>query len=332
MTEEDQTASEDAATRAGQGNDAEVRRAESSHSVDTEVLRSSPDGSASPAKGRRRKGTSRRRARRKHPEKVLRLTTYERLSEYLQAFAEGHFHLMILVGAGGLAKSRLVRAVLGEKGCWIEGNATPFGMYAQLYRHKDEFVVIDDVDALYADRSGVRLLKCLCQTEEEKTMAWHSDARSLERQRIPREFTTKSRVVIISNDWQTLNKNVAALQDRGHVLLFQPTAAEVHARAGTWFDDQEIYGWFAQNLHRVREPSFRHYVRAKELKAAGMDWTAVLVAEEPNPRARIAAEVLANPAYGSTAARVAAFVQQGGGCRATFFNYRKLVNGNGTAR
>jgi hypothetical protein len=258
---------------------------------------------------------------------VLRLTTYARLGEYLQAFAEGHFHLLILVGAGGLAKSRLVRAVLGEQACWIEGNATPFGMYAKLYRHKDEFVVIDDVDALYADRSGVRLLKCLCQTEEEKTVAWHSDARSLERQGIPREFTTKSRVAIISNDWQTLNKNVAALQDRGHVLLFQPTAAEVHQRAGTWFDDQEIYGWFATNLHRVREPSFRHYVRAKELKAAGMDWTAVLVVQEPNPRARIAAQVLADPAYDSTAARVQAFVQQGGGCRATFFNHRRRLQG-----
>ena len=111
------------------------------------------------------------------------------------------------------------------------------------------------------------------------------------------------------------------------MLLFQPTAAEVHARAGTWFDDQEIYGWFATNLHRVREPSFRHYVRAKELKAAGMDWTAVLVAEEPNPRARIAAEVLASPAYDSTAARVAAFVQQGGGCRAIFFNHRRRLQG-----
>ena len=38
---------------------------------------------------------------------------------------------------------------------------------AKLYRHRDQFVVIDDVDALYADRSGVRLLKCLCQTEIE---------------------------------------------------------------------------------------------------------------------------------------------------------------------
>ena len=125
--------------------------------------------------------------------------------------------------------------------------------------------------------------------------------------------------------WQTLNKNVAALQDRGHVLLFEPGAAEVHSQAGKWFDDQEIYEWFASNLHRVREPSLRHYVRAKELKAAGMDWTQVLAAEDENPRARLAAELLASTTYGSTTARVRAFVEQGGGCRATFFNYRRKL-------
>jgi hypothetical protein len=41
------------------------------------------------------------------------------------------------------------------------------------------------------------------ETEEEKAVAWHSDAKSLERQGIPREFVTKSRVAIISNDWKT---------------------------------------------------------------------------------------------------------------------------------
>jgi hypothetical protein len=264
------------------------------------------------------------------PHKVLHLSTYDRLEAYLGAFARGHFNLLILVGAGGLAKSRSVRAALNGNACWIEGNATPFGMYAKLYRHRDEFVVIDDVDALYADRSGIRLLKCLCQTEEEKAVAWHTDARSLERQGIPREFTTKSRTIIIANDWKTLNRNVAALQDRGHVLMFEPDAAEVHRKAGTWFDDAEIYEWFAKNLHRVREPSLRHYVRARELKAAGMDWTGVLAAEAENKRERLAAELLASTAHGSTAAQVKAFVEQGGGCRATFFNYRrKLGNGNG---
>ena len=80
----------------------------------------------------------------------------------------------------------------------------------------------------------------------------------------------------------------------------------------------------------MREPSLRHYVRARELKAAGMDWTEVLAAEAENRRARLAAELLASAAYTSTAARVQAFVEQGGGCRATFFNYRrKLGSGNG---
>jgi hypothetical protein len=123
--------------------------------------------------------------------------------------------------------------------------------------------------------------------------------------------------------WKTLNKNVAALQDRGHVLLFQPSAAEVHAQAGKWFDDKEIYDWFAANLHRVREPSLRHYVRARELKAAGMDWTEVHAAEAENPRARLVAELLASDSYSNTAARVKVFVEQGGGRRATFFNYRR---------
>jgi hypothetical protein len=113
------------------------------------------------------------------------------------------------------------------------------------------------------------------------------------------------------------------------VVLFQPSAAEVYAQAGKWFQDQEIYQWFASNLHQVREPSLRHYVRARELKAAGMDWTNVLAVEDDNRRARLAAELLARTAYGNTAERVKAFVKQGRGCRATFFKYRrKLGDGN----
>jgi hypothetical protein len=234
-------------------------------------------------------------------------------------------NLLILVGERGLAKSRSLRAALGGDVCWIEGNATPFGIYEKLYRHRDQFVVIDDVDALYADRSGVRLLKSLCQTEEEKTVSWHSDARRLERHGIPREFTTRSKTAIVCNDWKTLDRNVAALEDRGHVLVFRPGAAEVHGRAAEWFDDEEIYRWFGENLHRVTEPSLRLYVRARELKAAGMDWTAVLPAEAGNRRARLAAEVLSSPSYKSTGERVEAFVRQGGGCRATFFNYRRRL-------
>ena len=67
-------------------------------------------------------GQKRRRPARSHasakagkPHKVLHLSTYDRLEAYLGAFAGGHFNLLILVGAGGLAKSRSVRAALEWK-------------------------------------------------------------------------------------------------------------------------------------------------------------------------------------------------------------------------
>jgi hypothetical protein len=74
----------------------------------------------------------------------------------------------------------------------------------------------------------------------------------------------------------------------------------VHRKAGEWFEDTEIYEWFGKNLHRIAEPSFRYYVRAGELKAAGMAWTEVLELEAENGRAQLAAEILASDVYQST--------------------------------
>jgi hypothetical protein len=53
------------------------------------------------------------------------------------------------------------RQAVFAKACWIEGNATPLGMYVQFYGHRDEFVVIDDGDArdaLVFHRRGHRIV------------------------------------------------------------------------------------------------------------------------------------------------------------------------------
>ncbi len=257
------------------------------------------------------------------PAGAITISTYQRLEEYVAAFANGHINLLILVGSAGLAKSRTVRGVLRDDACWLEGNATAFGMYLALYRNRDRFVVIDDVDSLYSDKHGIRLLKCLCQTEDQKTVAWHSAARSLEKSGVPREFVTASRVIIIANDWRTLNRNVAALQDRGHVLVFRPTAEAVHAKAGEFFRDAEILRWFSTNLHRIPEPSLRLYLRAAELRRAGMDWTSVVPLAPENHRKRLVLELRADRSFATEEARAREFARRGGGCRATYFNYRR---------
>ena len=62
-----------------------------------------------------------------------------------------------------------------------------------------------------------------------------------------------------------------------------------------------------------------------------MNWKEVLEVEEENKRAGVAAEIMASPAYKTTMDRVRAFVQQGGGCRATYFNHRRRL-GNGAGK
>jgi hypothetical protein len=259
------------------------------------------------------------------PQDAFLLHTYHELRQFTEAFAQGHFHLLILVGGPGLAKSHLLRDAVGHDSCWIEGNATPLGMYVQLWQHRDRPVIIDDVDSLYANPAGVRLLKCLCQTDPVKTVAWHSTAAALDRDAVPRQFTTTSRVAIICNAWKTLNDNVAAVQDRGHVLIFEPTPLEVHQHVAGWFWDQEIFDWFGRHLHLIRQPSMRYYVRAAELKQAGMDWEKALPCPHLSPTTLLVARLQADPHYPTEEARARAFVASGAGCRATYFNHaRKL--------
>ena len=114
---------------------------------------------------------------RKRPRNLTILRQYAELAPYVQAFAQGKLNLLILIGAAGLEKSRLVRAAVGEDVLWFAGHVTPFQLYLDLYRHQEALVGIDDADNLTADRDGLLLLKGLCQTETPKTIAWHSAAR-----------------------------------------------------------------------------------------------------------------------------------------------------------
>ena len=261
----------------------------------------------------------------REPTNAIILSSYAELEAFLTAFAEGHINLVILIGARGLGKSRAVRKILGDDICWIEGNASPFGIYVQLYRHRDQLVVIDDVDSLHADKNGVRLLKNLCQTEPVKRVAWQTAAKGLEKEKIPREFSTTSRTVIVSNDWRSTNRNTAAVEDRGQVLVFRPTSLEVHRKVNEWFEDDEIYGWIGARLHLIREPSMRLYYRARELKRGGLNWKQILPESEGDQRTRLTLELLADDSYSTQEDRARAFITQDGGCRATFFNYAKRL-------
>ena len=256
----------------------------------------------------------------------FRVTRYQQLERFVRAFADGHLNLLIVLGQPGLAKSQTVRRVVPDA-CWIEGNATAFGVYTAAWHHRDRMMVLDDVDSLYAERNAVRLLKCLCQSDPVKRVAWQSASTALDKQGVPRAFETSSRVIIIANEWKTLNRNVAAVQDRGHVIRFEPTAAEIHREVGDWFGDREIYDWFGRHLSLVVNPSMRQYVRAAELKAAGLDWRQMVLQEALPEKTSLVAELKADERLRTEADRVREFVRRGGGCRATYFNHARRLRG-----
>jgi hypothetical protein len=168
---------------------------------------------------------------------MLRLRTYEELDRVISVFAAGRYNLMVLIGHPGLAKSRTTRTAIeasGQTYLWLRGTLSGFRLYQELYKHRDsKLLVIDDVNNFYNDKALVRLLKCLCETEDIKTVAWYTDAARLDEAEIPREFEVGMKVAVITNDLKRLNANVGALEDRGRVFSFEPDAREVHERAKT---------------------------------------------------------------------------------------------------
>lgn len=257
------------------------------------------------------------------PSHTITIRTYEKLEQFAQAFAAGHLNFLILIGRAGVGKSQCVRRSLSNSVCWIDGTASPFGIYLSAWEYRDQLLVLDDVDGMYANQNGVRLLKCLCQSDAVKSVSWQSQAGELSKRNIPRHFQTRSRVAIIGNQWTATNADVVALMDRGHVVLFEPDAVEVHRQASTWFWDAEVFEFIGQRLHLIKDHSLRTYVLASEQKLASLNWRQFVLSRCLTGTALIVAEMKSDPQFSTEQERVRAFVEAGHGCRATWFNYAR---------
>ena len=275
------------------------------------------------------------------PREVIVLTMYSQLDLYLDKFSAGELGLVLLIGRHGTGKSEGVKRALrmtSTAKCarlameppvlYVEGHMQPYGLYRHLWEHRNHPVVLDDLDKLYADADCVRLLKPLCNTERTKRIAWLTNL-TLNANDVPASFTTASNVILIANEWRTVNPNVRALEDRAIILHFNPPNTEVHRRVGEWFQDREVYEFIASIMPFITSLSMRHYCKGSQLRRARLpDWrNSLLQMVLPDPCLACIVALQYEPGLTSERERVERFRAATGYSRATYFRMKaKLVS------
>lgn len=217
----------------------------------------------------------------------------------------------------------------GRHARWMNNRISPVLMYANLYDFLNAPFVCDDVDAMLRGNDAkafISLLKALCDTRPVRKVSWHSQNKELRQNGVPREFATKSHLCIIANEWGELDRNLGALEDRAILANFVPARVTIHERAGTWFEDKEIYDYIGARLDRIAGLSFRLYVKAKELKAAKLDWQKYVdsTVNSEDPKA-VVRRIDQDESFRSVTERVAYFREVTGQSRSVYFKLHQDV-------
>lgn len=273
------------------------------------------------------------------------ITTYTELTEWVtKFFHEDGLTFVILVSEVGKGKSHFVNSLAAQFDAWYckASQLTAFQLYLQCYKHRGKVMALDDVEAPLKDEKGRKMLMALCETDDaDRKVAWYGTVSQLKVTKgkktfkVPQEFKTSSRVMVICNDFEILTKNIGPLLSRGLVLFFEPSNEEVHRFVGEWFKDGEIYTFIGENLSEIPTLDIRYYTNSAKMKTQGLDWKAALQetwTNEPGDKPEeIVASLVNNPEFDSEEARAECFecwMEEAGlkgGSRATYFRIKERL-------
>lgn len=265
------------------------------------------------------------------------VTTFGDLAKYIDAFMKPNgLRLLFVVGDPGGSKSWTIKKRIkrGQHVYVKAGRLTAFQLFKLLYRHREQAIVLDDVeDALKRDDTR-KLLMQACETDDKaRKVGWlGTESRLFVKQgkktvRIPQEFPCTSRVCLVCNNWDILSGRFGPLLDRGIVIFFDPPNEEIHRYVGEWFTDKEILQFIGEHLGSIGLHSVRFYVNAKEMKKHKLDWKAALIEswtheKQPETTEAIFERIMAMSELTTDKERVAAFEKQTGLKRRSFYHYK----------
>jgi len=277
------------------------------------------------------------------PGSAIPIRNYAELMPWLEQYQAGKFNCLTVLSSPGLLKSTMLRELVGRAdddrnpghGIWIEGNDSAFIAHCRIWETMGDpqgpthdLLILDDVEEWNEPRSR-KYLKTLLNTEPVKWPSW--DNAATRRLGVPGKFPVACKVCWLANEFNVKSINDLAIFDRTICLHFCPTAEGLHAeilRRET-FTDREILGFVGSYLRSIVRPTARQYYHAKEIKDAGHDWQGWLLQQWFADQAVVDVMKLAgDPVLANGNKRYAEFVRRGRGCKRTFSDELRQLEGN----
>lgn len=136
---------------------------------------------------------------------------------------------VLITGVAGVGKTFLVKSQLRKHGKheghdyhFIQGHASPGGLYLFLYQHRDAVVVFDDCDAVLENEGSIPLLKCALDSYDERKVSWLS---SRPPEGVETSFVFTGSIIFVSNkDASSIDE---AVKSRTMVIDLQMTRPEI---------------------------------------------------------------------------------------------------------
>ncbi|MBT6367009.1 MAG: ATP-binding protein [Bacteroidetes bacterium] len=234
---------------------------------------------------------------------------FDMLEDMTRAAKKGDVRAMIVSGPPGVGKSFGVEKVLGKhdiiatlgdrpaKYEVVKGAMSAIGLYCKLYKmaDKDNVIVFDDCDSIFADELSLNILKAALDSKKTRRIHWNTDSFKLRNEGVPDSFEFKGSAIFITNvkfdkAKGKIKDHLMALESRCHYMdLTIDTEREIMLRIKQITKDgmlteykfadgvvQEIIDFVDINKKRLRELSLRTVLKVADLaKAFPERWEAM---------------------------------------------------------
>jgi len=235
---------------------------------------------------------------------------FDMLEDMTRATKKGDVKAMIVSGPPGVGKSFGVEKVLGKhdiistlgdrpaKYEVVKGAMSAIGLYCKLYKHadKDNVLVFDDCDSIFADELSLNILKAALDSKKTRRIHWNTDSYKLRNEGVPDSFEFKGSAIFITNikfdnvKSKKMRDHLEALESRCHYIdLTIDTEREKMLRIKQITKDgmlaeyalgaeveQDIVDFVDVNKKKLRELSLRTVLKVADLAKAFPDkWEAM---------------------------------------------------------